>query len=316
MEPVIRNRARTTAAVRRAIQDSNESLRVLARRYGINPKTAAKWRKRQDSQDLPSGPRPGRHRGITAEEEEIIVRFRAQTLLPLDDCLYALQARIPHLTRSTLHRCFQRHGISRLAETAAEADGSIALKANPVGQLHIHKAEVRTGDTNHYLFNAIDQASKFVVVMMTRRGDAADAAAFLDALIATIPFRIERIFTPDTEPFTSRNGPGQFSRRCEDSGIEHQVTTLPHPWARNRAAGVGKLIEESLTFASEEDLANLLRDFVQAYNFRRRLKALRGRTPFEFVCQAWEHEPQRFLRDPHHEMMRPQIVPASVPDSL
>jgi hypothetical protein len=32
----------------------------------------------------------------------------------LDDCLYALQATIPHLTRSSLHRCLQRHGISRL----------------------------------------------------------------------------------------------------------------------------------------------------------------------------------------------------------
>lgn len=34
------------------------------------------------------------------------VAFRRHTLLPLDDCLYALQASIPHLTRSAL-RCFQ-----------------------------------------------------------------------------------------------------------------------------------------------------------------------------------------------------------------
>ena len=43
-----------------------------------------------------------------------IVAFRTHTLLPLDDCLYALQATIPHLTRSSLHRCLQRHGIDRL----------------------------------------------------------------------------------------------------------------------------------------------------------------------------------------------------------
>ncbi|GEM17022.1 hypothetical protein NBRC3293_1519 [Gluconobacter oxydans NBRC 3293] len=42
------------------------------------------------------------------------VAFRRHTLLPLDDCLYALQTSIPHLTRSALHRCFQRHEISRL----------------------------------------------------------------------------------------------------------------------------------------------------------------------------------------------------------
>jgi hypothetical protein len=37
--------------------------------------------------------------------------FRKHTLLPLDDCLYAPQATSLHLTRSTLYRCFQRHGI-------------------------------------------------------------------------------------------------------------------------------------------------------------------------------------------------------------
>ncbi|MEP6185673.1 MAG: hypothetical protein ABJ190_10570, partial [Roseibium sp.] len=38
------------------------------------------------------------------------------TLLPLDDCLYALQSSIPHLTRSAPHRCLRRHGISRLPD--------------------------------------------------------------------------------------------------------------------------------------------------------------------------------------------------------
>ncbi|NDW07903.1 hypothetical protein GTK09_26240 [Jiella sp. 40Bstr34] len=37
--------ATTTAAVRRTIQHSQESLRTLSRRYGINPKTVAKWKK-------------------------------------------------------------------------------------------------------------------------------------------------------------------------------------------------------------------------------------------------------------------------------
>src|SRR5258706_15497215 len=44
------------------------------------------------------------------------VAFRKHTLLPLDDCLFALQATIPQLTRSSLHRLFQRHDISRPPE--------------------------------------------------------------------------------------------------------------------------------------------------------------------------------------------------------
>ena len=62
------------------------------------------------------GPKAPRSTVLTPEEEAIAVAFRKHTLLPLDDCLYALQATIPHLTRSSLHRLFQRHDISRLPE--------------------------------------------------------------------------------------------------------------------------------------------------------------------------------------------------------
>lgn len=64
--------------------------------------------------DLPSGPKEPHSTVLSREDEAIIVAFRRHTLLPLDGCLYALQATIPHLTRSSLHRCLQRHGISRL----------------------------------------------------------------------------------------------------------------------------------------------------------------------------------------------------------
>ncbi len=50
----------------------------------------------------------------------MIVAFRRHTLLPLDDCLYALQPTIPHLPRSSLHRCLQRYGISRLPEVGGD----------------------------------------------------------------------------------------------------------------------------------------------------------------------------------------------------
>src|SRR4051812_12298782 len=116
MGQVLHGSARPTAAVRRAIQNSQESLRVLARRHGINPKTVAKWKKRTSAADRPTGLKAPRSTVLTLEEEAVIVAFRRHTLLPLDDCLYALQPTIPHLTRSSLHRCLQRHGISRLPE--------------------------------------------------------------------------------------------------------------------------------------------------------------------------------------------------------
>jgi hypothetical protein len=45
-----------------------------------------------------------------------------------------------------------------------------------------------------------------------------------------------------------------------------------------------------------------LRDFVDAYNFARRLKTLRGFTPYEFVCKVWTSQPQRFTISPLQKM--------------
>src|SRR5579872_6372969 len=112
MGQILHSSATTTEAVRRAIQHSQESLRALARRHGI----VAKWKKRTSVADRPTGPKQARSNVLSIEEEAVVVAFRRHTLLPLDDCLYALQATIPHLTRSSLHRCLQRHGISRLPQ--------------------------------------------------------------------------------------------------------------------------------------------------------------------------------------------------------
>ncbi len=122
--------ATMTAAVRRAIQHSQESLRVLAKRYGINQKTVAKWKKRTSVADLSTGPKEPRSTALTVEEEAVIVAFRRYTLLPLDDCLYALQPTIPRLTRSSLHRCLQRHGIGRLVMLTFAMMVAIRRKAN------------------------------------------------------------------------------------------------------------------------------------------------------------------------------------------
>ena len=100
--------ATTTYAVRAAIQRSQASLATLSRELGISLKTVAKWRKRTTVEDLKTGPREPRSTVLTEADEAMIIAFLRHTLLPLDDCLYALQPTIPHLTRSALHRCLQR----------------------------------------------------------------------------------------------------------------------------------------------------------------------------------------------------------------
>jgi transposase len=106
--------ARTTPRVRAELQASQEATRALAARHGLNPKTVAKWRQRTTTADRPMGPSRPRSSVLSEAEEAIVVEFRRRTLLPLDDVLGCLREAIPTLTRSALHRCLQRHGISRL----------------------------------------------------------------------------------------------------------------------------------------------------------------------------------------------------------
>ena len=144
MGQLLHGSARTTQVVRRSVQRSQETLDALAGRHGIDRKTVSKWRKRTTVEDAPMGPKTPRSTVLSVEEEATVVAFRRHTLLPLDDCLYALQPTIPHLTRSSLHRCLQRHGISRLPEVEGDKPKRQAFKQYPIGYVHVDFAEVRT----------------------------------------------------------------------------------------------------------------------------------------------------------------------------
>lgn len=45
-----------------------------------------------------------------------------------------------------------------------------------------------------------------------------------------------------------------------------------------------------------------LANFIDAYNYGRRLKALKGLTPYAFICKQWTSEPDLFKVDPIHLM--------------
>ena len=116
--------ATTTQAVSAAIQRSQASIAELSRTLGINPKTVAAWRKRKTVGDLKTGPKDPGASVLREDEDAVVVAFRRHMLLPREDCLHALQPSIPHLTRSSVHRClqrrFQRHGISRLPDVGGD----------------------------------------------------------------------------------------------------------------------------------------------------------------------------------------------------
>jgi len=325
MGQVLHGSARTTEAVRRAIQHSQESLRVLAKRYGVNQKTIAKWKKRASVSDQRTGPKEPRSTVLTIEEEAIIVAFRRHTLLPLDDCLYALQATIPHLTRSSLHRCLQRHGISQLPKIDGEVSAKRKFKAYPIGYFHIDIAEVRTAEGKLYMFVAIDRTSKFAFVELHERATTQTAADFLDALVKAVPYKIHTVLTDNGIHFTDPAGqtwsPTEikemladgklfrahaFEYACARNDIDHRLTKPKHPWTNGQVERMNRTIKDATVkryfYETHAELRRHLVDFVAAYNFARRLKTLKGLTPYEFICKLWTKEPERFTLDPLHQM--------------
>lgn len=316
MGQVLHRSATTTEAVRRAIQHSQESLRSLSRRHGINLKTVAKWRRRDSTADRRTGPTVPRSTVLSVEQEAVIVAFRKHTLLPLDDCLYALQSTIPQLTRSSLHRCLERHSISRLPEVKGDKPRRKKFDSYPIGFFHIDLAEVRTAEGKLYLFVAIDRTSKFAVVELVEKADVRAATAFLEALVEAVPYRIHTVLTDNGIQFAdlpkNRQGPTArfrghpFDRTCHVHEIEHRLTKPNHPWTNGQVERMNRTIKEATVkrffYDTHEQLKAHLSDFIAAYNFARRLKTLQGLTPYEAICKLWTRNPDTFTLNPIHQM--------------
>ena len=314
MAQVLHGSARTTQAVRRSIQRSQETVAALAERHGIDRKTVAKWRKRKTVEDAPMGPKQPRSTVLSVEEEATIVAFRRHTLLPLDDCLYALQPTIPHLTRSSLHRCLQRHGISRLPEIEGDKPKRKAFKKYPIGYVHIDIAEVRTEEGKLYLFVAIDRTSKVCYAELHERAKRATAVAFLRSVIEAFPYDLHTVLTDNGIQFTHRAQDRYafrhlFDRVCAEHGIEHRLTKVGHPWTNGQVERMNRTLKEATVkryhYGSHAELREHLSSFLLAYNYAKRLKTLRGLTPYEFVCREWQRTPNRFHRDPTQDTLGP-----------
>ena len=235
MGQILHGSARATAAIQAANQRSQESLQTPAARHGINPKTVTKWRKRAAVQDAAMGPVPA-STVLSAEQEVIAVAFRRHTLLPLDDCPYTLQATVPCLSRPALHRCFQRHGTSRLPLSGdGQSPPKRKFKDHPLGHLHVDFAEVQTEEGKQYLFVAIDRTSKVAFAELHPRAKRVVAAEFLRRVLDKLPCKVHTVLTDNGVQFAPQAhqflpGRHRFGRIYREYGVGHRLTKPAHPY--------------------------------------------------------------------------------------
>jgi hypothetical protein len=209
--------------------------------------------------DAPMGPTVPKSTVLTPAEEAIVVAFRQKTLLPLDDVLGCLRDTIPNLSRSALHRCLQRHGISRLPVKETKNPRK-RFKTYEIGYVHIDSCELRAAPRRRRADHVPGHRPGHQVHLREFHDKAGKmaGAAFLRAVIEVFPYKIHIVLTDNgmafADPPKYRDSPthgspgGHISGRvCLDKGIEHRLTSIvskPSWMGCSRSPPISPMISE------------------------------------------------------------------------
>jgi len=105
---------------------------------------------------------------------------------------------------------------------------------------------------------------------------------------------------------TARCMTHMFDMRCRENGIEHRLTKIKHPWTNGQVERMNRTIKEAtvkryLTTVTGSSSVTLT-DFINAYNYGRRLKTLKGLTPYEFIAKHGQKSQNDSVLNPIHQM--------------
>jgi transposase InsO family protein len=311
MQVRLHKNATTTPKIRALIQASTEANTVLAKRYGVGVETVARWKGRDSVEDRPHTA----HRlqtTLSPAQEAVVLAIRETLWLSLDDLLAVVREFIhPDLTRSALHRCLKRHGVSTRPETETAKRATKPFKAYEPGYLHVDvKYLPQMGDetTRRYLYVAIDRASRWVHLAIKPHKTAAAARSFLNGLAKACPIRISHILTDNGKEFTDRlfgsrarqaTGEHEFDLLCQALGIEHRLTQPRTPQTNGMVERFNGRIADILKshhFRSGEELETALMRYAWLYNHHLPQKALGHIAPVQALKNWQDSHPHLFIK--------------------
>jgi transposase InsO family protein len=306
MELNLHANATTTPKTRSYIQRSKKSVAQLASELGVSETTIYRWRGRRTVEDRSHRPN-NLQTSLSAVEERAVYELRTSLQLPLDDIVEVMRRCInAKLSRSAIHRCLQRHGISRLAKPDRPKAG--VFETASIGFIHIDLKHLPALERRtSYAFVAIDRATRYVYLEIHSRRDGATATGFLKRFLADFPHEVHTILTDNGAEFTDRfavdkkdkppgrpSGDHPFDQLCKQHGIDHRLTKPYHPQTNGLVERFNRRIAEAIgreqkrgsarrTFICHADRDFFLSKFVHDYN-RTRLKCLGYQAPIQALA--------------------------------
>ena len=163
--------------------------------------------------------------------------------------LYTLQAILPHRTRSALHRCITRHGISRLPNIEGNKPATKKFTQYPIRYVHLDMAMVRMEERKLFLFVSLNRVCTFAYAELCEEASQVVAAQFLRNLIAAAPYKIHTVLTDNGIQFTNRKRDQFafahiFDRVCQEYDINHRLTRINYPWTNGQVERMSRTLSK------------------------------------------------------------------------
>lgn len=315
--------AATTPKMRAYIQASGRSVAELVQELGVSEKTVRRWKGRRDVADRSSQPHT-LATDFTFEEEEIAAGLRTDLGLSLDDLLEVMRRCLrPNISRSALHRCLQRRGLSR--KPKPDEPPAKAFAPTPFGYVHVDLKHLpRLERKPAYVFVAIERTTRFVHAEIIEERSGQIVADCLKRFLEGFGHPVHTILTDNGSEFTDRFGDARWRKRdkatgahpfdqvCQNNGIKHKLTRPYRPQTNGMVERFNRRLAEAIRshpatggnggknrFATSPQRNDFILAFVNNYN-RTRLRCLGHKAPAETLDNLPGHNTQAGIQ-PFHE---------------
>lgn len=273
-----------------ALHQQGVPLTTLSTAFDVAREVLGRWWARYQASDLaglqPSSRRP--HRSPTktrAPTERRILQLRAQRRSAI---------RIAHelgLGHSTVQRILERHGLNQLPRPMRPKPRRYE-KQRPGELVHLDlKYLPALRNARHdFEFAAVDDFSREAVVAIRTDQTSAEAASFLEHVVATLPYRVEAVLTDNALAFTMRfahhaERRTRFQQVCAALDIRHFVLRPYAPQSNGKVERFFRTVDDEclnvrplFTFAAR---SRAVEEFVWYYNHERPHLSLGGMTPVD-----------------------------------